>query len=162
LNLSVLAAFLPWLPIAADRLLNWPHGRSSGLVAGLELTLRTLLFGPLRAVPEPLWPWLALTAGLPLAGWVALRHNLRLAVLALCGWLLPVAMMFGLGLFTDAFFEFLLVASLPGACWWQPPRWPRRAGQPPRRKGTFARSALVCGGSRRGCFAWLLHHSNCP
>lgn len=116
LNLIVLAAFLPWLPIAVDRLLNWPRaGESTGLVAGLELTLRTLLFGPLRAVPEPLWPWLVLAAGLPLAGGVALRHNLRLAALALCGWLLPVAMMFGLGLFTDAFLKFLLVAS-PAWC----------------------------------------------
>ena len=66
LNLLILLAFLPWLSTAIDSLLNWPKGGVAvSLADGLALTLRTLLFGPLRHVPEPLWPWLAAAALLP-------------------------------------------------------------------------------------------------
>lgn len=115
-NLVIMLLFLPWLPTAIDRVLNWPKGGVAiGLVDGIILTLRTLLFGPLRNVPEPLWPWLVIAGVLPLIGLPALRAN-RAALAALGAWLLlPVAMMFALGLFTDAFLKFLLVAS-PAWC----------------------------------------------
>jgi hypothetical protein len=116
LNLFILLAFLPWLPTAIDRVLNWPKGGVEvGLTEGLALTLRTLTFGPLRAVPDPAWPWLTLAGILPLVGLIALRRLPQLALAAGLWLLLPVAMMFGLGLFTDAFLKFLLVAS-PAWC----------------------------------------------
>jgi hypothetical protein len=116
LNLLIFLAFLPWLPTAIDRVLNWPKGGVEvGLAEGLALTLRTLIFGPLRTVPEPLWPWLALAGVLPFVGLIALRSAPRLALMTGLWLLLPVAMMFALGLFTDAFLKFLLVAS-PAWC----------------------------------------------
>jgi len=115
-NLLLLLLFVPWLPTAIDRVLNWPKGGETiSLVEGVALTLRTLLFGPLRDVPAPLWPWLAVAGLLPLLGLMALRRN-RAALAALGFWLLlPIAMMAALGLFTDAFLKFLLIAS-PAWC----------------------------------------------
>jgi mannosyltransferase len=52
----------------------------------MALTLRTLLFGPLRAVPEPLWPWLLVAALLPLIG--LYRPAPPLVALVLGLWLL--------------------------------------------------------------------------
>src|SRR5690606_28653924 len=113
---------------------------------GMMLTLRTLTFGPLRDLPEPLWPWLAVAALLPLLGVVALvrspQRGKEMTVtsesdshlapqtfreatvtperdshlspygVALALWLLaPIALMFALGLFSDAFLKFLLTAS---------------------------------------------------
>ncbi len=111
LNALILLAFLPWLPVALPALLNWPKGGVAvSWLHGLMLTLRTLLFGPLRIVPEPLWPWLLVGALLPAAGLFALRRHWPALVLAL--WLLlPIALMAGFGLFTPAFLKFLLVAS---------------------------------------------------
>jgi hypothetical protein len=116
LNLIVLALFLPWLPTAIERVLSWPKGGVEvGLGAGVVLTVRTLLFGPIRTVPEPLWPWLLAGALLPLAGIVALRRR-PAPVLSFSLWLLlPVGLMFVLGLFSPAFLKFLLVAS-PAWC----------------------------------------------
>ncbi len=115
LNGLILATFLPWLPIALPSVLNWPKGGAEiGLVDGLALTLRTLLFGPLRHLPAPLWPWLLLTGVLPLVGLVALRRQWTGLGLGL--WLLlPIGLMAALGLFTAAFLKFLLVAS-PAWC----------------------------------------------
>lgn len=116
LNFLIFLAFLPWLPTAIDSVLNWPRGGVAvSAVDGLALTLRTLLFGPLRTAPELLWPWLALAGVLPLVGLIALRRLPRLALAAGLWLLLPVVMMFGLGLFSDAFLKFLLVAS-PAWC----------------------------------------------
>ncbi|MFN3981142.1 MAG: hypothetical protein ACK4SA_12245 [Caldilinea sp.] len=116
LNGLILFAFLPWLPTAIDSVLNWPKGGVTVSAAeGLALTLRTLLFGPLRIAADPLWPWLGLAGILPLVGLIALRRLSRLALAAGLWLLLPVTMMFGVGLFTDAFLKFLLVAS-PAWC----------------------------------------------
>ena len=87
---------------------------SIGLFEGIVLTLRTLLFGPLHSVPEPLWPWLLLAGVLPIVGIFALRR--QATVLALALWLvMPVGLMFALGLFSEAFLKFLLVTS-PAWC----------------------------------------------
>ena len=84
------------------------------MVDGLALTLRTLLFGPLRHLPTPLWPWLLLTGLWPLVGLVALRRQWSGLGLAL--WLLlPIGLMAAVGLFTAAFLKFLLVTS-PAWC----------------------------------------------
>lgn len=110
-NLVIMLAFAPWLPTAINRVLNWPQGGESiTLVDGMMLTLRTLTFGPLREVPEPLWPWLLVSALLPLLGIVALARYPQGIALAL--WLLaPIGLMFALGLFSDAFLKLLLIAS---------------------------------------------------
>lgn len=116
LNLIVLALFLPWLPTAIERVLNWPQGGVEvGLGAGVVLTVRTLLFGPIRTLPEPLWPWLLAGALLPLAGIVALRRRPAPALSFSFWLLLPMGLMFALGLFSPAFLKFLLVAS-PAWC----------------------------------------------
>lgn len=116
LNLLILLAFLPWLPTAIDSVLHWPKGGVAiSTVDGLAMTLRTLLFGPLRTMPDPLWPWLLIAGVLPIISLIALRR-LPFGASMLGLWLLlPVAMMFGLGLFSDAFLKFLLVVS-PAWC----------------------------------------------
>ncbi|MCC6169438.1 MAG: glycosyltransferase family 39 protein [Caldilineaceae bacterium] len=110
-NLAVVGSFAPWLPTAVARVLAWPKG---GVVTapaeGVRLTLHMLLFGPLHDLPDPIWPWLAAAGLLPLLGLTAPARRARGVALGL--WLLaPVALMFGLGLFSDAFLKFLLVAS---------------------------------------------------
>lgn len=110
-NVAIMLAFAPWLPTAIDRVLHWPQGGDTiAFGDGVLLTLRTLAFGPLRARPDPLWPWLLIAALLPLFGIVALARRPQGIALAL--WLLaPIALMFVLGLFSDAFLKFLLTAT---------------------------------------------------
>jgi mannosyltransferase len=111
LNALVLLAFLPWLPTAIDRVLNWPAGGEAvGLHEGLRLTLQTLLLGPVRTAPDLAWLWLVVAGLLPLVGVWTLRRSP--AGVALGAWLLaPILLMFALGLYTDAFLKFLLIAS---------------------------------------------------
>ncbi|MBV7339830.1 hypothetical protein KFU94_68795 [Chloroflexi bacterium TSY] len=123
LNLFILIAYLPWLPTAIDRVLNWPQvGQSISWEDGLALTLRTLTFGPLRNITSPHMTWLVVAGVLPIVGstfllWHDRRAKLRNSVerapaVALSTWFLgPIILMFALGLFRDAFFKFLLVAS---------------------------------------------------
>ena len=114
-NLLALLLYLPWLPTAIDRVLHWPAGGVDvSALDGLRLTLQTLAVGPIRGAPELAWPWLLLVGILPLIGLWRMRRNPAAPFLAL--WLLaPVGLMFGLGLFTDSFLKFLLVAS-PAWC----------------------------------------------
>jgi 4-amino-4-deoxy-L-arabinose transferase-like glycosyltransferase len=114
-NLLILLVFAPWLPIALRRVLAWPSGGVAVAWAeGLRLTVQTLSAGPIRNLPDGLWPWLWAAALLPLLGLLALRRSPSALTLAL--WLLaPVGLMAGLGLFTDAFLKFLLTAS-PAWC----------------------------------------------
>ena len=114
-NGVALLLFAPWLPTAWRQVSQWPQGGEAiGALDGLALTLRTLLFGPMRTLPEPLWPWLAAAGVLPLLGIVGLRK--ARAVVPVTLWLgAPVLLMFALGLFSDAFLKFLLVAS-PAWC----------------------------------------------
>ena len=115
LNVLIILCFLPWLATAVTSVLNWPKGGAAvSWAAGMALTLRTLLFGPLRHPPQPLWPWLAVGALLPLLGLFLLRTRRSQTALGL--WLLlPIGLMAVLGLFTPAFLKFLLVTS-PAWC----------------------------------------------
>lgn len=111
LNALILLAYLPWLPTAVVRVLNWPQGGEPITLAdGLQLTLRTLLFGPLREAPHLPWPWLLVAGLLPL--WALVRRWRQISLWPLALWLLaPIGLMFSLGLFSDAFLKFLLTAS---------------------------------------------------
>jgi uncharacterized membrane protein len=123
LTALALLAFLPWLPTAVDSVLHWPKGGVAvSWAAGMQDTLRTFVFGPLHATPEPLWLFLAAGALLPVLGFFALLLGcdpgapLRRYALPLLLWLgLPVGLMAGLGLFTDAFLKFLITAA-PAWC----------------------------------------------
>ena len=110
-NVAVVLCFSPWLPTAVTRVLNWPKGGVGVAVAeGLRLTVQTLTAGPLRDLPQPLWPWLAGATALVLLG--AVQAARRPTGVAMILWLVaPVALMAALGLFTDAFLKFLLVAA---------------------------------------------------
>ncbi len=115
LNAAILLAFAPWLPTAVERVLAWPAGGDAvGLVDGIRLTLQTLVVGPLRSGPALAWPWLILAGGLPILG--IIRHGHNRGVWIIAAWFLaPIGLMFGLGLFSDAFLKFLLAAS-PAWC----------------------------------------------
>ena len=127
INLVAFLAFLPWLPTALVRVANWPKGGAAvSWATGMEDTLRTLLYGPMHATPNPLWPWLGLGALLAVLGTAGLYVERRRAegrlwwaaagVLPLVLWLgLPIGLMAGLGLFTDAFLKFLITA-VPAWC----------------------------------------------
>jgi hypothetical protein len=123
LNLLALALFLPWLPSAVASVLQWPKGGVAvSWSAGMEDTLRTLVVGPLRTLPQPMWPFLAAGALLPLLGLLALlparrpESLLRPYALPLLLWLgLPIGLMAGLGLFTAAFLKFLITGA-PAWC----------------------------------------------
>ncbi|MEZ4861506.1 MAG: glycosyltransferase family 39 protein [Caldilineaceae bacterium] len=111
LNGAVLLAYWPWLPTAIERLRQWPSAPVTlAWSAALIQSATVLLVGPLH---NP-WPWLPLVGLLPLLG--AWRQRVRPAGIAIVLWLLaPIGLMFGAGLFTDAFMKFLLVAS---PAWW--------------------------------------------
>lgn len=115
LNLLIVLAYLPWLPTAIDRVLHWPKGGAViALTDGMRLTIHTLVFGPLRDLPTVQWPWLLVAVLLPLLalvfGWCQPK------VWPLLLWCFaPILLMFGLGLFSDAFLKFLLTAS-PAWC----------------------------------------------
>ena len=110
-----LVSFLPWLPTAVERLLNWPaQDGFVGPLEGLGLILQTLAAGPVRSAPQLAWGWMLIVALLPLFGLWRLRRTGAGAALLL--WtLLPVGSMFGFGLFSPAFLKFLLAVS-PAWC----------------------------------------------
>ncbi len=106
-----LLLYLPWLPTAVTRVLAWPAGgEPSTLLAGLQLTLTTLLVGPRQPLPTPHLLWIGLALLLPLVGMLTLRRTAGTFLLVFW-WALPIGLMFGAGLFTDAFLKFLLTAS---------------------------------------------------
>ncbi len=114
-NVLALVSFLPWLPTAIERLLNWPaQDGFVGPLAGLRLILQTLAAGPIRSAPQLAWGWMLVVGLLPLLGlWRLRRSNAGPALLL---WtLLPVGAMFVFGLFSPAFLKFLLVLS-PAWC----------------------------------------------
>lgn len=131
LNLPAVLLFAPWLPTAWRAVSRWPAGgRRPPLAEALPLLGRSFAFGPLGPAPlalvetnlglsgaAALWLVRALLLAallLPLLGLWKLRRSTGGAALAL--WLgAPLGLMFGLGLFGDAFLKFLLTAA-PAWC----------------------------------------------
>ena len=115
LNMLAVISYLPWLPTATERLLNWPSQNGFvGPTEGLRLTLHTLAAGSMRSGPQLAWGWLLLVGLLPLVGLWQLRRSGSGAVLLL--WLLvPIGVMFSFGLFNSSFLKFLLILS-PAWC----------------------------------------------
>ena len=121
LNLLIVLFYLPWLSTAINSILNWPKGGTGiALGEGVRLTVHTLLFGPLRNVASPNRLWYLAGGLLPILGSFVLvsqgvrkRKSLLMDnTIALTAWLAaPIVVMFGLGLFSDAFLKFLLVAA---------------------------------------------------
>lgn len=117
----MLLGYLPWLPTAIQRVLAWPAGGEDvAWWTGVQLTLQTLLHGPITGALTPRMFWLAVALLLPIFGaWAGYRKAatrrapaaLSTVTVILLWWLLPVGLMFGAGLFTDAFLKFLLTAS---------------------------------------------------
>ena len=117
-QLLVLLAFAPWLPVAIRQLSTWPAGAQSFTLDRAPLVvLRTLAEGLTGPYADALWPsdapWLLLFALLLLAGLVPARAVRRSVVAALVYLLAPIAVMFALMLFKDAYLKFLLIASPP-------------------------------------------------
>lgn len=150
-NLLIFLTFLPWLPIAFERALNWPQGGESiTLFSALHLTLQTLLVGPLPGLPAPSWLWLLLTALPPLLGLYALRRSIGGLALAL--WLLaPTLLMLVFGLYSPAFLKFLLIAS---------PAWCITTAAfldvPPIPHSVFRILVMALGVSFAGLLAWQI------
>ncbi len=115
-NLLALAIFAPWLPTAVRGVLNWPtRGEEVSFLDAVVLTFQMMTLGPTRTIPGQLWLWVAAAVVLPLAGLAALRRTPQTAG-ALALWMgAPLGLMFGLGLFSDAFLKFLLSAA-PAWC----------------------------------------------
>ena len=115
LNSVILATFVPWLPTAIARVRAWPKGADAvAPLVALGQTLQTLTYGPLRNLPPVAWLWPLVGGGFVLLGLWALRRQ-RLAPVVVFWLLVPIVLIFGLGLFSEAFRKFLLVAS-PAWC----------------------------------------------
>lgn len=123
-NLLVIGAYLPWLPTAIERVLNWPKGGETvALGESFNMILRTFISGPIHdfgQVPIALWQVLSLGAALTILGFGALflaerrksPQRTQLAATTLGLWLfLPIVTMLVFGLFSEAFLKFLLVAA---------------------------------------------------
>ncbi len=148
-NLLVILSYLPWLPIAVDRLRHWPaSATTTPASAGLQLVVQTLLVGPLRELPQPFWPWLVGAALLPLGGVLLSWRRPALRLIALW-WLAPILLILGAGLLTDAFLKFLLTAA---PAWWLLSA--ATVELLPRRSWRLLGTLLIGGGAL--CFAWLV------
>ena len=120
--------FIPWLPIAIRQITTWPS--QVALVdtgAALIETFRLHLLGPTISIEQSATPLVIAVFFLVMSLWTPDSFDepepdwdttaprvLRLGAIALY-WLLPIALIFGLGLFKDAYLKFLLVGS-PAFC----------------------------------------------
>lgn len=108
LQLATFTLFLPWLPIALRQLTTWPAVREShSLVTALADVTRYLAFG--RTIPTE-QVWLALM-GVGVLLLLGLRRGQTITPLLWLG--VPAALTLALGLLTEAFSKFLLVAVPP-------------------------------------------------
>src|SRR5439155_6297420 len=108
-QMIVLLAFLPWLPVALRQLSTWPAGpQTFGASDAPLVVLRTLSEG--LSAPRDDALWLALCAFFMLVGLLPLGRSSLVALVYL---LAPLLVMFALALFKDAFLKLLLVASPP-------------------------------------------------
>ena len=112
--------FSPWLPTAIRQITTWPTNRGP-LDAGALLldTARWYVLGPTFPTADAL-PAILIGGGLLLMGlWnprglpkeaAALPHSIRVGAIGLW-WLIPIALIFGLGLFKESYLKFLLIGS---------------------------------------------------
>ncbi len=118
-QVCVVLLYLPWLPIAIQRVTSWPSPRRSavGFSAVVE-TWRWLLLGPTVETAEVVVALVA-AAFLVVIGLLVLgaSHDLpaRQGQWLACTWFLwvflPVVLMFALGLYQEAYLKFLLVTA---------------------------------------------------
>ncbi|MBI5878258.1 MAG: glycosyltransferase family 39 protein [Chloroflexi bacterium] len=117
----VLLAFAPWLPVALHQVTTWPAGAQTFTATDAPLVLWRLLALGLSA-PRDAGLALALCGLLALAGLYvrgaagstrAARWAASPTFVVVLYLLAPVALMFTLALFKDAFLKFMLIASPP-------------------------------------------------
>jgi 4-amino-4-deoxy-L-arabinose transferase-like glycosyltransferase len=116
--------FSPWLPIAIRQITTWPSSRSPIDAGALLLaTARWYLLGPTLptadALPAMLIGGFFLIASLwnprgcdkhRAASAAPLPHSIRIGAIGLW-WLIPITLIFGLGLFKESYLKFLLIGS---------------------------------------------------
>ena len=120
---AVVLLYLPWLPVALRQVHTWPSPvQTASFFPSLANTWRWLLFGPTIETQEALFP-LLLSALVALIGLLLLYARPRKAAWP-AGWPaslvllwlgLPVALIFALGLYREAYLKFLQVVS-PAVC----------------------------------------------
>ncbi len=116
---AVLLLFVPWLPIALDRVRSWPRPSNPMSPAeALDATWRWLAVGPVP--PAPLTRWLWVWAALILVALWPWRRSLGGRRVHWLSWgfpLLwvvgPVAMMIAMRVFKPAYLKFLIIAVPP-------------------------------------------------
>ncbi len=116
--------FLPWLPTAFRQITTWPSSRVT-LDAGAMLldTFRLYVLGPTFPTAEAITAILIsgffLLVGLwnphgfderRAEGADVLPHSIRVGTIVLW-WLIPIALIFGFGLFKESYLKFLLIGS---------------------------------------------------
>lgn len=128
LSIAALVMFLPWLPIALRQIGGWP-AQAAQVDAGhaLQNMMRLYVLGPTAPASNVLGAiliavfflivgtWAPNTFDEPEPDWHAtVPRPLRIGAV-LIYWLVPIALIFSFGLFTEAYFKFLLVGS-PAFC----------------------------------------------
>jgi mannosyltransferase len=128
LTTAAFALFLPWLPIAVRQITTWPSGPvGTGTGSILLDTLSLYVLGQTFPTAEAgavllvggffliisLWNPDVFDEPAAEAGHV-LPHSVRLGAIVLW-WLVPIAAIFGLGLFKESYLKFLLIGS-PAFC----------------------------------------------
>lgn len=120
--------FLPWLPIAIRQITTWPSTRVTVDTGAMLIdTLRLYVLGPTFPTADAAIALLIAGFFLIVSLWNPdsfdepqadsthpLSHALRSGSIVLW-WLVPIALIFGLGLFKDAYLKFLLIGS-PAFC----------------------------------------------
>ncbi|MBI5568140.1 MAG: glycosyltransferase family 39 protein [Chloroflexi bacterium] len=116
--------FIPWLPTALRQITTWPSGRVT-LDAGSMLldTFRLYVLGPTFPTAEAITAILISGFFLLVGLWnphgfderraeeaVLLPHSVRVGAIGLW-WLIPIALIFGFGLFKESYLKFLLIGS---------------------------------------------------
>lgn len=120
-QVCVLLLYLPWLPIAAQRVTAWPNpAQSAATLPALMDTWRWLVFGPTIATTRAAVPLIAaaliVAIGLLFTGKGRHAFPARRQWLAgtLLLWLcMPIVLMVALNLYREAYLKFLLVATPP-------------------------------------------------
>jgi hypothetical protein len=128
LAIAAVALFLPWLPIAARQIANWPaQAASIDTGAALLDTFRVYLLGPTIPAGETTIALIVAGFFLAMSVWTpdafdepepdwetTIPRALRFGSIAFY-LLLPIALIFVFGLFREAYLKFLLVGS-PAFC----------------------------------------------